>query len=417
MNRTDTSTQKPLGPLLNVALAAWTLSLAFIVGMEGSIVWQILRVGLVTAIGAAAFQLSMSHRRLGALLLIGLSTIGLAAGFAFGFRFLTIDGPSLKAVAGFIHFGAGLVLLFGGAARLLSTFKPAGRLALSPVLFLAVAISAWIVTPAVMVTNMPPVDIGQTPADIGLAASNVSFTTDDGVKLQGWYVPSANGAAVILRHGASSTGSNVLAHAAVLAKHGYGVLITDARGHGRSGGRAMDFGWHGNSDIAAALDFLETQTDIDQGRIGIVGLSMGGEEALGAVGSDLRIAAVLAEGATARTDADKAWLAEVYGFRGRLQVGIERLQYALTDVLTAASKPVALADSVSAVAPRPVLLIAGENMPDEIHAAEHIRDRAPQSVEIWVVPDAGHIEGLQKAAVEWEMRVIGFLDDTLLKSN
>jgi pimeloyl-ACP methyl ester carboxylesterase len=32
----------------------------------------------------------------------------------------------------------------------------------------------------------------------------------------------------------------------VLAEHGYGVLLFDARGHGLSEGTAMDFGWYGD---------------------------------------------------------------------------------------------------------------------------------------------------------------------------
>jgi hypothetical protein len=33
--------------------------------------------------------------------------------------------------------------------------------------------------------------------------------------------------------------------AAVLARHSYGTLLLDTRGHGLSGGHVMDFGWWG----------------------------------------------------------------------------------------------------------------------------------------------------------------------------
>ena len=62
-------------------------------------------------------------------------------------------------------------------------------------------------------------------------------------------------------------------------------------------------------------------------KVAVVGMSMGGEEAIGAIGSDHRIAAVIAEGATARTDLDKGWLGEVYGARGWIQLKLEWLQY------------------------------------------------------------------------------------------
>jgi fermentation-respiration switch protein FrsA (DUF1100 family) len=207
----------------------------------------------------------------------------------------------------------------------------------------------------------------------------------------------------------------VLAQAQVLARHGYGVLVTDARGHGRSGGRAMDFGWYGNSDIGAAVSFLAAQPDVDASKIAVVGLSMGGEEAIGAAADDRRIAAVVAEGAMNRTDADKAWLAEMYGIRGRIQIGLEWVQYSLTDLLTDASKPIDLADAARAAAPRPVLLITAGQVTDEGHAAAYIQQHAPASVTVWIVPGAGHTGGLSVAPAEWERTVIGFLDAALVR--
>ena len=141
----------------------------------------------------------------------------------------------------------------------------------------------------------------------------------------------------------------------------------------------------------------------------------GGEEALGSAAGDARIAAVVAEGATGRTDADKAWLADMYGLRGRIQVGLEWVQFSVTDLLTDASKPMAQADAARAAAPRPVLLIAAGGVADEGDAAAYIQQQAPESVTVWVVPEAGHIQGLSAAPAEWERRVIGFLDAALVR--
>lgn len=241
------------------------------------------------------------------------------------------------------------------------------------------------------------------------------YTDSDGIELRAWYMPSANGAAVVLRHGSGSTSSDVLNHAAVLAKHGYGVLATDARGHGQSSGRAMDFGWYGDTDIEAAVLFLAAQPYIDTSRIAVLGLSIGGEEAIGAVAKDPRIAAVVAEGATARTDADKSWLKDVHGIRGQIQMGIEWAQYSLTDLLTDASKPTALAKTAQIASPRPILLITAGEIEDEQNAADYIQQHVPESVTIWNVPGAGHTQGLSVAATEWETTVIGFLEQSLVK--
>ena len=152
----------------------------------------------------------------------------------------------------------------------------------------------------------------------------------------------------------------------------------------------MEFGWYGDSDIAAAIDYLQARPDVDRRRIGAVGMSMGGEEAIGAMAGDTRIRATVAEGATNRVYADKTWYADAYGVRGRAQLVIEWLTYQLTDVLTSAAAPISLGDAVRAASPRPVLLIVAGAVEEEQLAAEAIRSKAPGSVTMWAVPGAGH---------------------------
>lgn len=85
--------------------------------------------------------------------------------------------------------------------------------------------------------------------------TDVTFSTGGGTVLSAWNVPSRNGPALVLRHGAGSTRTAALARAAVLARHGYRLLLVDARGHGRSEGRGMDLGWYGDQAISAAVSF------------------------------------------------------------------------------------------------------------------------------------------------------------------
>jgi hypothetical protein len=142
---------------------------------------------------------------------------------------------------------------------------------------------------------------------------------------------------------------------------------------------------------------------------------MGAEEAIGAAAADARVAAVVAEGATARTDADKAWFADAFGLRGRLQLGLEWLQYRVTDLLTAAAPPTPLAEAAGAAAPRPVMLVAAGAVADEARSAEHLRAASPGNVTLWVVPGAGHTRGLATDPSGWEERVVGFLDRALIE--
>jgi pimeloyl-ACP methyl ester carboxylesterase len=244
----------------------------------------------------------------------------------------------------------------------------------------------------------------------------VNMTASGGVRLSGWYLPSRNGAAVVLRHGAGSTAADTVAHARVLHDAGYGVLATDARGHGHSGGQGMDLGWYGESDIRAAVDALAERPEIDPDRIGVVGLSMGGEEAIGAARADGRIRAVVAEGATGRTAADKYWLVDEYGMEGAAQVMLDAVAYGLVDMLTAAAPPPTLEESVRLSSSTPMLLIAGGEMPDEQLVAARLAAVDPARVDVWVVPDAAHVGALSTAPVPWRTHVIAFLDDALIGS-
>ncbi|WP_221934967.1 hypothetical protein, partial [Georgenia yuyongxinii] len=72
--------------------------------------------------------------------------------------------------------------------------------------------------------------------------------------------------------------------------------------------------------------------------------------------------------------------------------------------------PVPLRAAVRRAAPRPVLLVAGGDEPDEQHAAAWLHDAAPASVRVWVVPGAGHTAALATDPTGWEQNVVGFLD-------
>jgi len=338
---------------------------------------------------------------------------GLVVGIGIGLRWLRAGAVGWAMVLGLLALVAGILLVGLGLARIGANLRSWAGVVLRTFLVLLVALVVWTLTPAVIATNVPPITDGTGPSEFDIGARDVRFMAEDGTELFGWYVPPTKGKMAVLRHGAGSTASAVLPQARVLLDNGYGVLLTDARGHGSSAGTGMDFGWYGDADIAAAIDFLTGQPEVDPDRIVVVGFSMGGEEAIGAVAADARIAAVVAEGASARTDADKAWLAGVYGWRGWVQIRLEWVQYTLTDLLTPASKPGSLAESAAAASPRPILMIAAGNVTEESNAAQHVQAAAGGNVSVWTVPGADHIGGLTVVPEEWEETVITFLDSAI----
>lgn len=398
---------------LDVAGGVGGLALATLVGLDGSPVWQVVRVVVVAAVTTLllAVLARSSIRWRGTIATIaGVPAIGIAAGFA---PHWVKGGPVPVQVAAAALACAGLALVAGGTAVAAEGERWWRRLAAGLAATVAVAMAALVLGPPVAATNVPPSRIGATPTSVGLEYTDLALRTADGVDLAAWYVPSANGAAVVLLHGAGSTRSDVLEQAAVLARAGYGVLMVDARGHGESGGRAMDFGWYGDADVAAATSYLVTRPDVERHRIGAVGMSMGGEQAIGATADNEVLRSIVAEGATARSAVDLVWLSSHHGVRGALQEQIERLQERVTDVLTSASVPASLRSAVEASGDTQYLLIAAGEVADEAHAATYIAAGAPDRVQVWTVAGADHTGGLATAPEEWADRVIGFLNETL----
>jgi hypothetical protein len=70
-------------------------------------------------------------------------------------------------------------------------------------------------------------------------------------------------------------------------------------------------------------------------------------------------------------------------------------------------------DSLRAAAPRPALIIAAGAVPGEPVAARWFQAASPATVHVWVVPHAGHTQGVATAPRAWETHVISFLNTAL----
>ena len=138
---------------------------------------------------------------------------------------------------------------------------------------------------------------------------------------------------------------------------------------------------------------------------------MGGEQALAAAGADPRIRAVVAEGATGQQFADRGW--RPHDITGIIDRGTEWVQYTAAGLLSGAPRPMSIRDGIRAAAPRPALIIAAGAVPSEPVAARWFQAASPTTVQVWVVPHAGHTQGLATAPRAWEARVISFLNTAL----
>jgi pimeloyl-ACP methyl ester carboxylesterase len=369
--------------------------------------------GSLLAVGAsgaavAAFRRS-SHILQGVLALV-VGTAATAAGVAITAVRMVKLGIAGWDFTGVASLGAGVTLLALGAVVLLSGARRWHRLVALPAALLVFYYLLAPLTLAVYVTHVPPTShTGRTPADVGLPYRDVTMTAADGIELAGWYVPSRNGAGVVVLHGSGSTRSHVLDHLKVLGRHGYGVLALDARGHGDSEGVAMDLGWYGKLDVDAAVSFMARQPDVDPARIGVLGLSMGGEEALITAASDPRIRAVVSEGASAHSFADAGTL----GIDGALSLPFYWVAFAAAELMTPAPPPMGLEDAIGRIAPRPVLLISGTDGAESVLNRKY-RAVAPGSTRLWELPDTAHTHAIWTHPDEWARRVLNFLDGSLL---
>jgi uncharacterized protein len=355
----------------------------------------------------------LQHPKVAAVIAFVLGVFATAVGAGLGIRHLTTTGLTGTSILGLALLLAGLSLLgFAGVVAWRASHRW-HRLWFIPIAVVALLVMGSVATGTAL-AYAPRTSLGSaTPADRGLAFSSVTFPTSDGVQLSAWYLPSTNSAAIVTLPGSGSNRTATLGQAAVLARHGYGVLMVDPRGQGRSGGHAMDAGWYGDRDVTAAVTFLQHQSGVDANRIGVLGLSMGGEQAIGAAAADPAIRAVVAEGATHRTAADKAGYLPG-GVTGAIQRALDQLTYRTAAILSPAPQPGILHTAIARAHTTRFLLIAAGKIPDEPEAVAHLRTAAPDRVQTWTVPGASHVHTLTTAPAEWTARVTSFLDQTLL---
>ena len=234
----------------------------------------------------------------------------------------------------------------------------------------------------------------------------VAFDAADGLRLRGWFHPSRNGATVLVVHGGNSDRTGALAHARLLERDGYGVLLYDARGRGESDGSTSGYGWGWSKDVEGALDYLGARADVDPRRIAGLGISTGADVLLEVAAGRPELAAVVADGAAAMTWQDGR---RVGG--PALESAVGWLMFQAIDVLTGEPRPRVLEDRVAAMRAPLLLISAGR-------AAEHdfnvlYAAAAGGPAEHWNMPDVSHTHGLRARPGEYERRALAFLGRVL----
>ena len=322
------------------------------------------------------------------------------------------DAPSGDDFTGFVSLVAGFVLLGIGVRTLWRNRRSsdsrrrrytrrslavAGVVLLTGFVLFPTSIGYVVTHTARAVVPTP--NLGATPED-------VSFTTSDGLRLEGWFVPSRNGATVIAFPGRSGPQK----HARMLVANGYGVLLFDRRGEGASEGDPNTFGWVGDRDLHAATAYLRSRPDVDPERIGAIGLSVGGEMLIHAAAHSDAFKAIVSEGASGQSVRDQL---DNVSTRDAI-VGFAPVT-AATALFTSTLPPRPLKDEVGRIASTATFFVYGENgqggSETKPNKAYYAAAREPK--QLWEVPNGQHIAGITTEPAEYERRVIGFLDREL----
>jgi len=243
----------------------------------------------------------------------------------------------------------------------------------------------------------------------------VSITAADSAVLKAWYVhpQSFNGNTVVLMHGITDNREGVAGYGELFLRHGYAVLLPDARAHGESGGEFATYGVKEADDLHRWVSWLY-QNDSPQCVYGF-GESYGAALMLQSLAVEPRYCAVVVEDAfsTAREMSYErvsgflhlgAWFGKTLGrpiiatadIYSRAHYGINLLQPSPLNAVKHSSVPVLLVHGAldRSISPRHSVIMA---------------KAAPDHVQLWLVPNAWHTGAWSAAHDEFEARVLGWL--------
>ncbi|MCK6578842.1 MAG: hypothetical protein L6Q98_12110 [Anaerolineae bacterium] len=246
---------------------------------------------------------------------------------------------------------------------------------------------------------------------LGDPVEAVTIPAADGETLAGWYAPPTDdsGAVVMVLHGSRSDRRASLPHAQALRAAGFGVLVYDQRASGESTGARQSVGLYDQRDIAPIIAWLAARPEVDGGRIGGVGLSLGAHILVMAAPTTPDLRAIWSDGLGINgvedlpppKDAGEAFIGFINGQAYRMAG------------LYLGTQPIPFRTLIPQIASRPLMLVAGGLDPFE---AAFNRAHAPHLGEnggLWVIENAGHVGGLWAAPEDYRQRMIAFFDDAL----
>ena len=255
---------------------------------------------------------------------------------------------------------------------------------------IAVVYQVGILAALVLAWRNPRVAPVRTPAELGIAFEELRFATARGLTLHGWWVPSGSGGrspVVVLVHGWGRNVERMLPYLPVLHSAGFHLLAFDARHHGLSDPDGHASMLKFSEDIRAAVGLLAARSDVDAGRIAVLGLSIGGSAAIHAAAHDRRIRAVVTAGAFA----DPRDAMVTFGRWSWLVAPALPLAFRFMEWRIGARMAEIAPEAVIARAAARFLLVHGDA--DTVVPVAHARRleaAAGDRASLWIMPGRGH---------------------------
>jgi alpha-beta hydrolase superfamily lysophospholipase len=249
-----------------------------------------------------------------------------------------------------------------------------------------------------------PAQIGPPPPS--LDAEAVAFPSQSGSLIHGWLSrsPAAPGS-VLLLPGVRANRLSMVRRAEFLRRAGYSTLLIDFQGTGESAGEAITFGWRERFDVIAAVQFLKAR--IPGRPVAIIAISLGGAATLLA-GRSLGLHGVVLE--AVYPSIDRALVNRLrmrIGPFGPVVAPLLLVQLSSRFGIAAIDlKPVEHIGGIGC----PVLLIGGTlDRHTTVADTEILFEAAREPKELWLIPNAAHIDFLEFAGDAYRRRILSFL--------
>jgi uncharacterized protein len=267
------------------------------------------------------------------------------------------------------------------------------------VTLIAVVGSGWLLQHAIQGS------VGEPPTDLNAQA--VSFKSDSGPNVSGWWCPDLNSrGAILLLPGIRANRLSMLARARFLRHAGYSILLIDFQATGETKGDHITFGWKESRDALAAVDFIRHAEPASH--IGVIGSSLGGAAALLAT-PPLKVDALVLEAVYPTIEIATRNRPENYlGPRARFGAPLLLMQlHARLGISAADLRPLDHVVNVNC----PVLIMSGaKDRNTRPNDTQMLFSGARSPKLLWLVSNAGHVDLHRAATAEYETCVLSFFD-------